>query len=95
MNSIRFQEIEEWISGAGEAGFIYISMGSSVRTSSMPLTVHRLIVNALGRLPQRVLWKQDAEQNMTDIPSNVRLHKWLPQQDLLGKTSILIKLLMR
>ncbi|KAI8432034.1 hypothetical protein MSG28_004553 [Choristoneura fumiferana] len=81
-------ELEEWISGAGEAGFVYISMGSSVRTSKMPLSVHKLIVNALGRLPQRVLWKQDAEQNMTDIPANVRLYKWLPQQDLLGHPKI-------
>lgn len=80
-----FQEIEDWISGAGDTGFIFISMGSSVRTSNMPLSVHRLFVNALGRLPQRVLWKQDAEQNLTDIPSNVKLFKWLPQQDLLGK----------
>ncbi|XP_063385415.1 UDP-glucosyltransferase 2 [Cydia fagiglandana] len=81
-------DIEDWISGAGDAGFIYISMGSSVRTSKMPLSVHRLIINALGRLPQRVLWKQDGEQNMTDIPPNVRLYKWLPQQDLLGHPKI-------
>ncbi|XP_035437704.2 UDP-glucosyltransferase 2 [Spodoptera frugiperda] len=81
-------EIEEWISGAGETGFVYVSMGSSVRTTKMPLSAHRLLVEALGRLPQRVLWKQDVEQNMTDIPSNIRLYKWLPQQDLLGHPKI-------
>ncbi|KAL4713315.1 hypothetical protein ACJJTC_015302 [Scirpophaga incertulas] len=81
-------DIEEWISGAGDAGFVYVSMGSSVRTSSMPLAAHKLFVEALGRLPHRVLWKQDAEQNMTDIPSNVKLYKWLPQQDLLGHPKI-------
>ncbi|XP_053608926.1 UDP-glucosyltransferase 2 [Plodia interpunctella] len=81
-------EIEEWISGAGDAGFVYVSMGSSVKTTKMPLSAHRMIVSALGRLPHRVLWKQDAEQNMTDIPSNVRLYKWLPQQDLLGHPKI-------
>ncbi|KAJ8719474.1 hypothetical protein PYW08_011649 [Mythimna loreyi] len=81
-------EIEEWISGAGDTGFVYVSMGSSVRTTKMPLSAHRLLVEALGRLPQRVLWKQDAEQNMTDIPSNIKLYKWLPQQDLLGHPKI-------
>ncbi|CAG4997159.1 unnamed protein product [Parnassius apollo] len=80
--------IEEWIAGAGDAGFVYVSMGSSVRTNKMPLAAHHMIVKALGRLPQRVLWKQDAEQNLTDIPSNVRLYKWLPQQDLLGHPKI-------
>lgn len=59
-----------------------------MKTSKMPLSAHRLFVNALGRLPQRVLWKQDGDQNMTDIPSNVRLYKWLPQQDLLGKSKL-------
>jgi UDP:flavonoid glycosyltransferase YjiC (YdhE family) len=87
-----FQEVEEWISGAGDAGFVFVSMGSSVRTSSMPLSAHRLFVDALGRLPHRVLWKQDAEQNMTDIPSNVRLYKWLPQQDLLGELRVYLLL---
>lgn len=81
-------EIEEWISGGGETGFVYVSMGSSVRTTNMPLSAHRLFVEALGKLPQRVLWKQDADQNMTDIPSNIRLYKWLPQQDLLGHPKI-------
>ncbi|CAH4031734.1 unnamed protein product [Pieris brassicae] len=81
-------DLEDWISGSGEEGFVYVSMGSSVRTDNMPLTVHRMMVEALGRLPQRVLWKQDAEQNLTDIPSNVKLYKWLPQQDLLGHPKI-------
>ncbi|XP_072940025.1 UDP-glucosyltransferase 2 [Epargyreus clarus] len=81
-------DIEEWIAGAGEAGFVYVSMGSSVKTNNMPLAVHHIFVKALGRLPQRVLWKQDGEQNLTDIPDNVRLYKWLPQQDLLGHPRI-------
>ncbi|CAH2207508.1 jg27693 [Pararge aegeria aegeria] len=54
----------------------------------MPLSAHRLFVDALGRLPQRVLWKQDGVQNLTDIPSNIRLYNWLPQQDLLGHPKI-------
>ncbi|CAH0726869.1 unnamed protein product, partial [Brenthis ino] len=81
-------DLEEWISGAGEAGFIYVSMGSSVKTNEMPLEAHRIFVDALKKLPQRVLWKQDGEQNLTDIPSNVKLYKWLPQQDLLGHPKI-------
>ncbi|XP_050677688.1 UDP-glucosyltransferase 2 [Leptidea sinapis] len=81
-------ELEDWIFGAGDAGFVYVSMGSSVRTDNMPLSVHQLMVEALGRLPQRVLWKQDDVQNMTNWPANVRSYKWLPQQDLLGHPKI-------
>ncbi|GBP43541.1 2-hydroxyacylsphingosine 1-beta-galactosyltransferase [Eumeta japonica] len=82
------QELEDWISGAGEAGFVYVSMGSSVRAASMPARAQRIFVNALGRLPQRVLWKHEAEYNMTDLPPNIKLSKWLPQQDLLGHPKI-------
>ncbi|XP_034832850.1 UDP-glucosyltransferase 2 isoform X2 [Maniola hyperantus] len=81
-------DLEDWISGAGAAGFVYVSMGSSVKTNKMPLSAHRLFIDALGRLPQRVLWKQDGEQNLTNIPSNIRLYNWLPQQDLLGHPKI-------
>ncbi len=35
-------------------------------------------------LKQRVIWKWEAD-NMSDIPSNVMIRKWLPQQDILGK----------
>lgn len=65
-------------------------MGSSVRTASMPASAHKLFVTALGRLPQRVLWKHETEHNLTDIPNNVRLSKWLPQQDLLGEQELRI-----
>lgn len=36
------------------------------------------------QLPQRVLWKWEGE-DMPDLPLNVKLARWLPQQDLLGK----------
>ncbi|KAG7302268.1 hypothetical protein JYU34_013764 [Plutella xylostella] len=81
-------DLEDWISGAGDAGFIFVSMGSSVRAASMPPAAHRLFTRALGRLPQRVLWKHEADQNMTEVPPNVMLRKWLPQQDLLGHPKI-------
>ena len=42
-----------------------------------------MLVNVLGTLRQRVLWKWHKE-TMDGLPSNVKLSKWLPQQDLLG-----------
>ena len=40
-------------------------------------------MEVFGSLEQRVLWKTD-EETMDDLPPNVRLSKWLPQQDILG-----------
>ncbi|XP_047503002.1 UDP-glycosyltransferase UGT5-like [Penaeus chinensis] len=43
----------------------------------------RVLVNVFGSLRQRVLWKWDVD-SMVDLPPNVRLGKWLPQQDILS-----------
>nr|XP_053649848.1 UDP-glucosyltransferase 2-like [Cherax quadricarinatus] len=43
-----------------------------------------ILVQVFASLKQRVLWKWDKD-TMDDLPPNVRLGKWLPQQDILGK----------
>lgn len=59
-------------------------MGSSVKAANMPEYLRRMLMIVFRQLPQRVLWKYEAENDMTDLPSNVMLGKWLPQQDILG-----------
>lgn len=48
--------------------------------------VRRIFLNTFARLPQRVVWKWEDKNKLTDddVPANVRLLSWLPQQDLLG-----------
>ncbi len=43
----------------------------------------KLLVGVFGSLKQKVLWKWEGE-DMPDRPGNVKLVKWLPQQDILG-----------
>ena len=43
----------------------------------------KTLLNVFGKLKQKVLWKWETE-SMEDKPENVMLHKWLPQQDVLG-----------
>ncbi|XP_067634048.1 UDP-glucosyltransferase 2 [Eurosta solidaginis] len=78
-------DLEEFISKAGESGFIYVSMGSSVKAANMPETLRRLLVKTFARLPYQVLWKYEGDASeMHDLTPNVRLSRWLPQQDILG-----------
>ena len=58
-------------------------MGSVVKSKDMPEDTRKAFVNVFSRLKQRVLWKWDAD--MHDLPPNVKIGKWLPQQDLLGE----------
>ncbi|XP_042877955.1 UDP-glucosyltransferase 2-like isoform X2 [Penaeus japonicus] len=81
------KDLEEWVRGAGEDGFIFFSLGSAVIPSDMPEEYRRILVKVFGSLKQRVLWKWD-QDDMPDLPSNVRLGKWLPQQDILGHASL-------
>ncbi|CAL4059804.1 unnamed protein product [Meganyctiphanes norvegica] len=80
-------DLEEWVQGAGEDGFIFFSMGSAITPSDMPEEFRKMLVKVFGSLKQRVLWKWDLE-TMEDLPSNVRIGKWLPQQDILGHTKL-------
>ncbi|XP_053694505.1 UDP-glucosyltransferase 2 [Sabethes cyaneus] len=78
------KDLEDFISGSGESGFIYVSMGSSVKAANMPDQLRQLLIQTFARLPYRVLWKYEASASIKDLPSNVRLGRWLPQQDILG-----------
>lgn len=61
-------------------------MGSSVKAVNMPEHLRRLLVQTFAQLPYRILWKWESSlSEMHDLPSNVKLSRWLPQQDILGK----------
>ncbi|XP_017468663.1 PREDICTED: 2-hydroxyacylsphingosine 1-beta-galactosyltransferase [Rhagoletis zephyria] len=79
------KDLEEFIASAGESGFIYVSMGSSVKAANMPASLRRLLVKTFARLPYHVLWKYEGDAaEMLNLTPNVRLSRWLPQQDILG-----------
>lgn len=78
------KDLEDFIAGAGDFGFIFVSMGSSVKAANMPETLRQLLVNTFAKLPYRVLWKYESSMNQKDLPPNVKIARWLPQQDLLG-----------
>ena len=46
------------------------------------------MVKVFASLPQQIMWKWDQE-TMEDLPPNVMLSKWFPQQDILGEVAFL------
>lgn len=59
-------------------------MGSSVKAANMPDNLRQLLINTFSRLPYRVLWKYESNLIQNDLPPNVKISRWLPQQDILG-----------
>jgi glucuronosyltransferase len=81
------QALEEFVSGSGKDGFIYFSMGSVVKGDMMPEKSRKMFLNVFSKLKQRVIWKWESE-TMEGLPKNVKLAKWLPQQDILGHPNL-------
>ncbi|XP_064092121.1 UDP-glycosyltransferase UGT5-like [Macrobrachium nipponense] len=77
------KDLSDWVEGSGENGFIFFSLGTAVKSADLPESHRQMLVSAFGSLKQRVLWKWD-DPSMPGIPRNVRVSKWLPQQDILG-----------
>ena len=76
-------------SSSADHGIIVVSFGSMLTT--LPVDIVAKIFAALRRFPQRVLMRYDG--NMTlPVPPNVKLIRWLPQNDLLAdpKTRLFI-----
>ncbi len=78
-----FQDLEDFAKSSGEHGFIFFSMGSILQGSRLPESNRKALLGAFEKLKQKVLWKWETE-SMPDLPPNVKLIKWAPQQDLLG-----------
>ncbi|XP_057380721.1 UDP-glucosyltransferase 2-like [Daphnia carinata] len=83
-------ELESFVDGSGEDGFIVVSFGSILKGNDIPDDVRRIFLSTFARLSQRVLWKWEETIGVKDemIPANVKMLPWLPQQDLLGHSKV-------
>ena len=64
-------------------GVVYVSFGSTVKPSQMGEEKMKVFLETFAQLSYTVIWKWDGEV-MADLPSNVILQSWVPQQDLLA-----------
>ncbi|CAF4891880.1 unnamed protein product [Pieris macdunnoughi] len=67
-------------------GVIYMSFGSTVRSSILSQEKVDMFLNVLAQLPYTVFWKWDMKVN--NPPDNVIVRKWFPQADLLRHPKI-------
>ncbi|XP_054744472.1 UDP-glycosyltransferase UGT5-like [Anastrepha obliqua] len=64
-------------------GVIYFCLGSYLQSTDIPAAKIELLLNAFAQLKQNVLWKFE-NSSIAQLPSNVKIYKWLPQNDILA-----------
>jgi UDP:flavonoid glycosyltransferase YjiC (YdhE family) len=85
------EELESFVNGSGDDGFIIVSFGSILKNADVPDGIRRLFLSTFARLTQRVIFKWEDDSKIKDddyIPPNVKLMSWMPQVDLLGHPKI-------
>jgi len=80
------KDLDAFVSGSSDAGFIFVSFGSFIQEKTIEKRFIASFVEAFSRIPQRVVWK--FKEKITGLPPNVKQVDWAPQQDLLGHPKI-------
>ncbi|XP_067011403.2 UDP-glycosyltransferase UGT5 [Anabrus simplex] len=80
------KDIQTYLDDAKD-GVIFFSLGSIVRSDRMSEDRIQLFLEAFAELPQKVLWKWESD-SLPGQPKNVKLGKWLPQNDILAHPNI-------
>jgi hypothetical protein len=79
------RDLQEYMDNATD-GVVLFSMGSNLKSKDLTLDVRRSILGAFSKLKEKVLWK--FETDLPEASPNVKVMKWLPQQDILGHPNI-------
>lgn len=67
-------------------GVIYFSMGSFLKSNSLPRPLIAALLKMFGELKQTVIWK--FETDLPDVPKNVHIVHWAPQPSILAHPNI-------
>ncbi|XP_012260499.2 uncharacterized protein LOC105688622 [Athalia rosae] len=68
-------------------GFVYMSLGSNVKSRALPAATKNEFMAAFAKLPYKVLWKFE-EDDLPGKPDNVIIMKWTPQQAILAHPNL-------
>ncbi|CAL8267619.1 unnamed protein product [Lota lota] len=74
-------DLQEFVDGSGDDGFVVFTLGSMV--DKMPPDLTKAFLDAFRKIPQRVVWRYTGILP-EDVPEKVKIMKWLPQNDLLA-----------
>ena len=81
------RELPDWWPGREDQPLVYVTFGSVAGGFPQALPVYGLALQALAELPVRALLTVGRDLDLDALPAapdNVRIERWVPQQDVLG-----------
>lgn len=75
-------DIKTYLDDAPE-GVIYFSLGSNLKSKDIDPIKRDAIIRVFSKLNMKILWKFE-DETLAHIAKNIKISKWLPQQDILG-----------
>ncbi|XP_018579880.1 UDP-glucuronosyltransferase 2B10 [Anoplophora glabripennis] len=79
-------DLQNFLDEAKE-GVIYFSMGSNLKSQNLPVEKREAILKTFSKRKEKILWKWE-DDVLPGQPPNVKLGKWLPQQDILAHPNV-------
>ncbi|XP_063921359.1 UDP-glycosyltransferase UGT5-like isoform X1 [Zophobas morio] len=79
-------DLQQFLDDSKE-GVIYFSMGSNLKSAEFPPEKRDAFLNTFSKMKMKILWKWE-EDVLPGQPKNVKLGKWLPQQDILAHPNV-------
>lgn len=68
------------------------SLGTNVRSDKLDKNIQKALLEAFSKISETVIWKFESE--LENLPKNVIVRKWLPQNDILGLLNLLSNVLL-
>jgi len=81
-------DIAKFADESSENGFILFTLGSAIKSTNIPTDIVQSFVRVFSQIPQRVIWKWEADEKPANLSPNVMTVKWAPQSDLLAHRNI-------
>lgn len=81
------EELEKFITSS-KKGAVLFSLGSNVRSDKIGEPRQRMFIEAFRQMPQyNFLWKFESNLQL-DLPPNVIIKKWMPQNSILAHSKV-------
>lgn len=77
----------------GKKGTVIMALGSNIRSADLGEGKIKMIIEAFRQIPDyNFIWKFESTDKLKDLPANLQVSEWLPQNDILAhnKTKLFI-----